>query len=88
MFNLINIIQRISRANRLDKNNPQKIAKIFIWSKDKIKLETIMNNISKTIINIKYGNEKSDVINNKIIIDKHKIINNNLGEDNAILSIL
>ena len=79
--NLINIIQRISRANRLDKNNPQKIAKIFIWSKDKIKLEIIMNNISKTIINIKYGNEKSDVINNKIIIDKHKITNNNVIND-------
>jgi superfamily II DNA or RNA helicase len=47
--NNINIIQRISRANRLDKNNMDKVAKIFIWSKDKMKTDTIINNLSKTI---------------------------------------
>ena len=89
-YNLINIIQRISRANRLDKNNPQKIAKIFIWSKDKIKLETIMNNISKTIINIKYGNEKSDVINNenKIILNVNKKIEKNYINNNVLSDII
>jgi len=64
--NPINIVQRISRANRLDKNNPNKIAKIFVWSKDKIKLEEIIKNISKTI-NVKYGKETNEVINGIII---------------------
>jgi superfamily II DNA or RNA helicase len=60
--NPINIIQRISRANRLDNNNINKITKIFIWSRDKIKLEQIMKNITK-IINIKYGIESNEFIN-------------------------
>jgi superfamily II DNA or RNA helicase len=60
--NPINIIQRISRANRLDFNNKDKIAKIFIWSKDNIKLEKIIDNISKTI-DIKYGKEINEYVN-------------------------
>lgn len=63
--NPINIIQRISRANRLDINNKDKIAKIFIWSKDKIKLDNIMKNINKTII-IKYGDEYNDFVNKNV----------------------
>ena len=83
--NPINIIQRISRANRLDTQNKDKIAKIFIWSKDDIKLENIMKNINKTI-EIKYGNEYNEFINknNKIntkniIIQKY--IKNNVLDD-------
>ena len=49
--NIISIIQRISRANRLDKNNINKIAKIFVWSKNEIKLESITKNISKFMFN-------------------------------------
>jgi superfamily II DNA or RNA helicase len=71
--NPINIIQRISRANRLDINNKDKIAKIFIWSKDNIKLKNIMKNINKTI-DIKYGNENNDYVNKNILIEKE--INN------------
>ena len=63
--NPINIIQRISRANRLDYNNINKIAKILVWSKNKIKLENIMNLINKTI-DIKYGKEKNDCINSNL----------------------
>jgi len=37
--NPINIIQRISRSNRLNINNNEKIAKIFLWCKNEIKLE-------------------------------------------------
>lgn len=71
--NPINIIQRISRANRLDFLNKEKIAKIFVWAKDEIKLENIMKNISKTI-NVKYGNETNDFINkSNIDIINHKI---------------
>ena len=71
--NPINIIQRISRANRLDINNKDKIAKIFIWSKDNIKLENIIKNINKTI-NIKYGKECNEFVNKNILIEKE--INN------------
>ncbi len=69
--NLINIIQRISRANRIDKNNIEKIAKVFIWSKDEIKKENIIKNISKTI-NVKVGEEYNDFVNEKNIIKKKK----------------
>ena len=81
--NPINIIQRISRANRLDKNNINKIAKIFVWSKDKIKLEEIIKNISKTII-VKYGKETNDVVNVNIVND---VINVNINKDNNINKI-
>ena len=69
--NPINIIQRISRANRLDINNKDKIAKIFIWSKDNIKLENIMKNINK-IIEVKYGYEYNEFVNKY----NHNIPNN------------
>jgi superfamily II DNA or RNA helicase len=52
--NPTSIIQRISRANRLNINNKNKIAKVFLWVKNKIKLDCIINNIS-SIISIKYG---------------------------------
>jgi superfamily II DNA or RNA helicase len=60
--NLINIIQRISRANRLDLKNKDKIAKIFLWSKNELKLKQITDNISKTI-KIKYSKDNNDIIN-------------------------
>jgi len=66
--NIISIIQRISRANRLDKNNTNKIAKIFVWSKDEIKLESITQNISK-FIDCKYGVENNECVNYKKCID-------------------
>ncbi len=73
--NIINIIQRISRANRLDSNNMDKIAKVFIWSKNDSKLEQINFNISK-IIKIKYGIEKSDYVNNLLNIQNDTINDN------------
>jgi superfamily II DNA or RNA helicase len=75
--NVISIIQRISRANRLDKNNTNKIAKIFVWSKNEIKLESITKNISK-FIDCKYGKENNECINYKkdFIIENSNNINN------------
>jgi superfamily II DNA or RNA helicase len=75
--NIISIIQRISRANRLDKNNINKIAKIFVWSKNEIKLESIIKNISKFIY-CKYGKENNECINYKknFIIENSNKINN------------
>ena len=84
--NPINIIQRISRANRLDINNKDKIAKIFIWSKDNIKLENIMNNINK-IIEIKYGYEYNEFINKKQQ-EKFEIINKDININNNINKII
>ncbi len=61
--NVINIIQRISRANRLDSNNVNKVAKVFVWGKNDNKLEEIKLNISK-VINFKKGIEENDFVNN------------------------
>jgi superfamily II DNA or RNA helicase len=78
--NPTNIIQRISRANRIDGNNKDKIAKIFLWAKDKMKLNNIIDNIS-SVIKVKYGfmyhvpienNTRIKQINN--IISEYKII--------------
>ena len=72
--NPINIIQRISRSNRLDINNNDKIAKIFIWSKNEIKLEQIINRLS-TYIKITHGKETNDIINNmSIYVNNNNII--------------
>ena len=37
--NIINVIQRISRCNRIDKNNPDKIANVLLWAKDDFKIK-------------------------------------------------
>jgi superfamily II DNA or RNA helicase len=78
--NIINIIQRISRANRLDPKNKDKIAKIFLWSKNEIKLKQITDNISKTI-KIKYGKDNNDITN------KHNKPENNIKLNNNINNI-
>jgi superfamily II DNA or RNA helicase len=79
--NPINIIQRISRSNRLDIYNKEKIAKVFLWCKNEIKLEQIINNLS-IYIKIKYGIETNNVINfkNKLNITE-KSLNNNFNDD-------
>jgi superfamily II DNA or RNA helicase len=87
--NVISIIQRISRANRLDKTNTNKIAKIFVWSKNEIKLESITKNISK-FIDCKYGKENNECINYKKNIENDLLKNNdNLGKiDNQIVNFI
>ena len=79
--NPTNIIQRISRANRIDNNNKDKIAKIFLWTKDKMKLNNIIDNIS-TVITVKYGfvyhipiENNNLQIENKTIIKQINTIN-------------
>jgi len=91
--NEINIIQRISRANRIVEGI-DKSAKILIWSKNKIKLNNVFNNIKK-YISINLGIIK----NNKFIGDaiekleiEDSISNNELvnttGESINLLDIL
>ena len=89
--NPINIIQRISRANRIYPN--KKIANILLWTKDELNLEKIINLI-KTYISVKFNNINSEFINNKkskintlqinnIEIDNIEIYttNNNINEN-------
>ena len=71
--NPINIIQRISRSNRIDINNKDKISRIFIWSKNQLKLNNIIDRLSK-YIKINYGKETNDIINNNDIIKKENKI--------------
>lgn len=74
--NPISIIQRISRANRLDPDNKDKIAKIFLWTKNKTKLDNIINNVAE-VIKIKYSNDTTKI--NPIIII------NNQNNDNIMI---
>ena len=87
--NIINIIQRISRANRLNTSNVNKIARIFIWGKNKIKIENIMKNISKTFV-IKYGKEINTFVNTlheQKQVEKNEETNINYkDDDNKIIN--
>ena len=86
--NPINIIQRISRSNRLDVNNKEKKAKVFLWCKNKIILGQIINNLS-TYIKIIYGNEYNDVVNfkNKYDNNVEYIYNNNIMINSKFIDI-
>ena len=71
--NPVNIIQRISRANRIFPN--KNIANILLWSKDELKLENIINQI-RTYIPVKFNNINSEYINKKNISINNLEINN------------
>jgi len=75
--NPVNLIQRISRANRIYPN--KNIANILLWSKNELKLENIVNKI-RTYIPVKFNNINSEFINKKqqsiSNIDEIKISNN------------
>lgn len=86
----IKIIQRICRANRKDKYNPDKISKIFIWT-------DIYEDMTDIILNLKEFD--ADFLNNKVNIlslnnNKNQILNRNQNNekiyeilDNFIISI-
>jgi len=74
--NPINIIQRISRANRIYPN--KKIANILLWSKDEIKLNNIIKQI-EIYIPVKFSNINNEFINNKIINNNTEINENNIN---------
>jgi superfamily II DNA or RNA helicase len=58
--NPVNIIQRISRANRIYPN--KNIANILLWTKDELKLDNIIKKIKK-YIPVKFNNINSEYIN-------------------------
>jgi superfamily II DNA or RNA helicase len=78
-INYIRIAQRIMRANRLDPDNPNKIASIFIWREDKNEalqaLQLLKSNDNKfnkkiSINNDNYGSyDKNNKTIDKNIID-------------------
>jgi superfamily II DNA or RNA helicase len=80
--NPVNIIQRISRANRL--SNYKNKAHILLWTKSQMNLENIINQIKAHIpvnfsnINSNYINNKTDIINIDININNNNIDNNNI----------
>ena len=63
-------IQRISRANRLDKNNPHKKSRIFIWADE----------YNDTVSMIKHLKEFDDDFK----CEKIKIINSNIDTGNVV----
>lgn len=80
--NPINIIQRISRANRII-NGIDKIAKILIWGKDKIHIDEVLTRIEQ-YININLGDVDNKFINKNISIEQHEAKNNNLSKFETI----
>jgi superfamily II DNA/RNA helicase len=88
--NPINIIQRISRANRISKG--KKVANILVWSKTQEKLNDIIKRI-ETYIPVKFSNINNEFINNnaKNDIIRQDDINHNIELKNTqyfnILSI-
>jgi superfamily II DNA or RNA helicase len=79
--NPINIIQRISRSNRLSNN--KNIAHILLWTKNKINLDNIIKTIIK-IIPVIFKNINSNFINkiDNIETNDNIIINNNINSNN------
>ena len=80
--NPINLIQRISRANRIHKTKITNIANILIWSKTQEKLNEIIKRI-ETYIPVKFNNNiNNEFINNKTIIkEKDNVEDKNEDED-------
>jgi superfamily II DNA or RNA helicase/phage anti-repressor protein/predicted GIY-YIG superfamily endonuclease len=78
--NPINIIQRISRANRISKD--KKVANILVWSKTQEKLNDIIKRI-ETYISVKFSNINNEFIN-KNTTNNNDDKKNNLYGNNHI----
>jgi superfamily II DNA or RNA helicase len=61
--NPINLIQRISRANRIHKDNS--IAHVLLWSKSELKLNDVIKRI-ETYIPVTFKSMNNDFINNNV----------------------
>jgi len=57
-YDPVNLPQRISRCNRIDSNNPNKIGHVFLWCKDKLDIVNMFNDLTKSIA-IKLCNSKN-----------------------------
>lgn len=65
--NIINLVQRISRCNRLDNDNADKIAHVLLWAKNETKIKKIKQFLEEFI------DIKEDVVVCKQITPKHEI---------------
>ena len=72
--NPVNIIQRISRANRISENKT--IANVLLWTKNELKLENIIK-LLETYIPVKFNNINNEFINNRILNNDNGVINSN-----------
>lgn len=85
----IKIIQRICRANRKDKHNPNKISKIFVWTDEYEDMTEIISNLKEFDSNFLTDKVKIFSINNT----SNQILHRNENEtkyellDNFIISI-
>ena len=81
--NKITTIQRLSRATRIDKNNPYKIANIYLWCDKYDDVKELLSSINEYDINLKYKiniNEINFYNNNKKIINDISKFSINLDE--------
>jgi superfamily II DNA or RNA helicase len=92
--NPISIIQRISRANRLC-SGLNKIAKILVWTKDKLHLKNIFKQIGNYVkvniglINNKFIGESQNESVSKININNIEIVHDNSNfQENKSIKIL
>jgi len=82
--NPINLIQRISRANRIHKNKTTNIANILVWSKNREKLNDIIKKM-ETYIPVKFNNIDNEYINNSKTNIKEK--DNIKNEDDKKINV-
>jgi superfamily II DNA or RNA helicase len=85
----INLPQRISRCNRIDFNNPNKIGHVFLWCKNKLDMMTLFDNLTKNIpvklyesnnknfLNLNTDNKTAliDTLTNKVCNENDKLKN-------------
>jgi superfamily II DNA or RNA helicase len=73
--NIINLIQRISRCNRIDKDNIDKIGNVLLWTKTDEKIKKITEHIQKYIkVKVQTTNTANQNIKEKnvdVYVKKH-----------------
>jgi superfamily II DNA or RNA helicase len=87
--NKITTVQRINRATRIDKNNPFKIANVYIWCNEYEEILETLSSIKEYDLFFKdkvYIN-KIDFYNNKTNIELKLIENDKILIDNYIIGI-
>jgi len=87
--NKITTIQRINRATRIDKNNPFKIANIYIWCNEYEEILETLSSIKEydLLFKDKVKINSIDFYNNKITKDLKLIENDKILIDNYIIGI-
>lgn len=74
LYNSSNFIQRISRCNRIDSENEDKVANVLVWSKDDTTYNKIQNILSSNLIKVRintneYSRKETSLLTNKEIFN-------------------